>query len=245
MATKNDKIRGSSALRRGRRPSVDPMDLMDDMAVESSSQVLDSSNALIRVDESTLQYGKIQMTSVGMSIPSGIRRDEWLDIGEFLLKADASMKWWIGDWVNHGEDYQWGETYAELAERLGMGIKALYNISLVCRKVHISRRRENLSFSHHQAVSSLEPEEQKYWLKMADDNEWSRKELREAIRNQKPPTLLKGVSKWYSNIKKNRGVLIDMLENSEIGQGDAKKIVSVIDEEIEALQEIKQALVDL
>jgi hypothetical protein len=52
----------------------------------------------------------------------------------------------------------------------------------VARSVHFSRRRENLSFSHHQEVASLTPIEQTEWLDKAEDECLTAPQLRSQIR---------------------------------------------------------------
>lgn len=49
-------------------------------------------------------------------------------------------------------------------------------------KIEKSRRRDNLSFSHHQVVTPLEPDRQDYWLSQAEKGNWTRSELRLRIR---------------------------------------------------------------
>ncbi len=59
-------------------------------------------------------------------------------------------------------------------------------ITWVCREFpngDLSRRRDNLSFSHHLEVAGLEkPAEQDRWLDLAEGNGWTREELRAALR---------------------------------------------------------------
>ena len=45
----------------------------------------------------------------------------------------------------------------------------------VAHKFEISRRRENLSFSHHAEVTALEPAEQDDWLDRAEAEKWARR----------------------------------------------------------------------
>ena len=50
--------------------------------------------------------------------------------------------------------------YDDIAEETGYETKALRNIKYVADNVELSRRKDNLSFSHHVEVASLPPE----WL---------------------------------------------------------------------------------
>ena len=59
--------------------------------------------------------------------------------------------------------------------------RELANYKYVASKVEFSRRRENLSYSHHQEVASLSTGEQIKWLQLAKENQWSKLTLRVKI----------------------------------------------------------------
>ena len=40
--------------------------------------------------------------SVGWIPPEDLSEDEWADVGILLARIDASTRWWVGDWWNHG-----------------------------------------------------------------------------------------------------------------------------------------------
>jgi hypothetical protein len=63
------------------------------------------------------------------------------------------------------------------------------NAAAVCRAFEISRRRETLSFSHHETVAALAPAEQDRLLGEADRQGWSRQELRAAVHSTKRPVV--------------------------------------------------------
>lgn len=240
MATARERMSKTNPLKRDGKKMPTLADMTGAMLKKKD---VDIPSSLVEVDESTLQYGRVQLTAVGLSIPDNLTEDEWYQMGLFLLRTDTSFKWWAGDFINYGENRKWGETYARLATQFEMGIKALYNIALVCRKVEFSRRRENLSFSHHQAVAALEPEQQTYFLDLSVQNGWTMRQLREAVKGKKTPTLSGYVRRFRKSMAKNREMLIDSLEMlDQIGQGDVDTVVSVIDEEIEALLAIKRGL---
>ena len=57
----------------------------------------------------------------------------------------------------------------------------LANYKYVCAKIPFSRRREQVSFSHHKEVASLTPDLQSYWLDLAADEDLSTLALRGRI----------------------------------------------------------------
>ena len=72
---------------------------------------------------------------------------------------------------------------AQAVDVLGMSEHTLVNRRWVCSRVPPARRRPELSFSHHDAVASLGPREQRRWLSEALEQGWSRERLRAALRD--------------------------------------------------------------
>ena len=73
----------------------------------------------------------------------------------------------IGDWLVYGE-HTYGEMYAQALDATGFSYGTLANQVYVAQRFDFSRRRENLSFSHHQEVAALPPEEADELLDRAD-----------------------------------------------------------------------------
>jgi hypothetical protein len=67
----------------------------------------------------------------------------------------------------------------------GLDYQTLRNYASVARRFELSRRRDKLTFQHHAVVRALTDEEQDHWLTLAEENHWSRNELRRAIRARK------------------------------------------------------------
>src|SRR5262249_2701533 len=69
----------------------------------------------------------------------------------------SSLQWWIADWWAFGE-HHCGERTRALAEwNPGLTVETCQNYACVTRKFETSRRREVLTFSHHQEVAGLDP----------------------------------------------------------------------------------------
>jgi hypothetical protein len=56
------------------------------------------------------------------------------------------------------------------------------NMVYVASRFDFSRRRENLSWSHHETLAALEPDEQEGWLDRAEQHRWSVSDLRLMMR---------------------------------------------------------------
>ncbi|XTZ15357.1 LmbU family transcriptional regulator [Micromonospora echinospora] len=101
--------------------------------------------------------------------------------GRRLSALATSTAWCLGDWILFGQA-RYGEKYREAVETVGLDYQTLRNYTWVARAVAMPRRRENLSFQHHAEVASLSDTEQDYWLRRAEENRWSRNELRRQVR---------------------------------------------------------------
>jgi hypothetical protein len=89
--------------------------------------------------------------------------------------------WWVGDWVRYG-NARWGEKYTEAARVTGLDAKTLRNIAYVASRFHLSRRRDNLSWTHHAELAALPPVQQDQWLDRARSLRLSPGDLRLELR---------------------------------------------------------------
>jgi hypothetical protein len=126
----------------------------------------------------------VRASSVALTIDDGVEYVTWAEIGERLALLVNGSAWWIGDWINYGFA-EYGQKYEEALAATGLSYAALTNIAYVCDHVDISRRRENLSFSHHAEVAPLDREAQDTWLLRAETERLSVMALRDAIKGQK------------------------------------------------------------
>jgi len=127
-----------------------------------------------------------RFTPTGLLIDGDPTYDEWQGAGLFLSQALGAVHWWIGDWLNYGEA-RYGEMYAQALDDTRFDYGTLANDKWVAGRIESSRRHENLSFSHHQAVAKLETGEQDEWLAWAEGQQATRAELRKAISNGDDP----------------------------------------------------------
>lgn len=122
----------------------------------------------------------IQFESTRLILPPDLDFPAWETVGLFLHMVESAASWWIGDWINYGED-RYGEKYAQAMSLTGQTYGALANKAYTARHVEPSRRRENLSFSHHQEVASLPPEEQDALLDEAEQHALGRDHVRTRV----------------------------------------------------------------
>jgi hypothetical protein len=128
---------------------------------------------------------------------------QWISAGRRLGAVGRCSRWWIGDWVRYGTS-RWGERYVEAARITGYDPKSLRNLAYVASRFELSRRRDNLSWSHHAELAVLSPYEQDGWLDFVAAHRLSvadlRVELRAALRNPKKERNRAGSVAMYDTV---------------------------------------------
>jgi hypothetical protein len=107
---------------------------------------------------------------------------EWTAVGRRLGAMGRCGQWGLGDWIRYG-NVKFGERYARAARITGYDVQTLMNMVYVASRFEISRRRENLSWSHHETLASLDPDEQDHWLDLAVSEKLSVSDLRVELRS--------------------------------------------------------------
>ena len=114
-----------------------------------------------------------------------IDHGEWEAQGRWLGSISRCSQWWVGDWVRFGAA-KYGEKYAQAAELSGYDEHSLRNMAYVTsRFAELSRRRDNLSFSHHSELAALRAAEQDEWLERAEREKLSVSALRTVLRRER------------------------------------------------------------
>lgn len=109
---------------------------------------------------------------------------EWSRAVQQLGVMDRCSPWWIGDCIRYG-NAKFGEKYSRAAKLTGYDPQTLMNRVYVASRFEISRRRENLSWSHHDQVTALPQDQQEYWLDRAITECLTRADLRLELRSRK------------------------------------------------------------
>lgn len=110
-----------------------------------------------------------------------LERNEWMVVGKRLGGISRCNQWWLGDWVRYGAD-RWGEKYTQAAKITGYDPRSLANMASIATAFEVSRRRDNLTWSHHVAVAALPEAEQEAWLDRAAAEGFSVADLRTELR---------------------------------------------------------------
>jgi len=100
--------------------------------------------------------------------------------------AGRNAAWWIGDWLRYGTA-RYGSKYAAAARTTGYDRQTLMNMVYVATRFEFSRRRENLSWSHHAELAAFDIDQQERWLDRAAAERFSVRDLREMLSSSKQP----------------------------------------------------------
>jgi hypothetical protein len=133
------------------------------------------------IEASPAQGSGILTTTVGLAFPKELTFDAWQQAGLRVARIVNSSAWYLGDWLVYGQQH-YVDRYKRAIDLVGLDYQTLRNYAWVARKVEYPRRRQNLSFQHHAEVAALDPDDQSRWLLLAEQNDWSRNQLRHAVR---------------------------------------------------------------
>ncbi|MFJ1708959.1 LmbU family transcriptional regulator [Kitasatospora sp. NPDC088346] len=122
-----------------------------------------------------------QARKTSLHLPPSLPLAAWMRVGSQLHTIASSSAWWAGDWLIYGAR-SYPDRYRQAVERTSLDYQTLRNYAWVARKFEVSRRRDELSFQHHQEVAALPVDEQDQWLDRAAESGWSKTELRRRVR---------------------------------------------------------------
>jgi hypothetical protein len=148
----------------------------------SSTPELDSSRR--REQQVTKPVHHSELTRVGWTPSTSLGLAEWSAVGRRFGEIGRCSQWWLGDWIHYGNT-KFGERYSRAVKLTGYDVQSLMNMVYVASRFEISRRRENLSWSHHATLAALDPDEQDYWLARALADKLSVADLRVELRGSR------------------------------------------------------------
>jgi hypothetical protein len=137
-----------------------------------------------RTDESAIAVPG-SLNASGLDLRPGLSPSEWTAVGTALSRVERAYRWWVGDWLVYGVDAEYGQMYTAALASTGLDYASLNNCKIVARAIEFTRRRVNLSWSHHLEVVALAPDEQDEWLNRAEAQGWTVKELRAWMKGTK------------------------------------------------------------
>ena len=169
---------------------------------------------------SIIDPGQFQFYSVsehGIQFKPGTPQDTWLGVVHQLTtmfesshRLHVRVMFLLGDALTFGEA-AYGEEFAQAIDLtrkvLQLSEKSIKNASWICSSIAPSLRRETLTFSHHEVVAPLEPDEQSEFLDQAESENLTVSALRKVIKERHPTTIRGEERAVHADLKSEEGLL--------------------------------------
>ena len=127
------------------------------------------------------------LTAIGLKLTDpDLPYERFEELCFMLGSIHGAVRFAIGDAIRYGETL-YGERAYQALELLNLSEDGRKEYVRVSERVAPSRRRKDLSWSHHRAVAALPPPDQKTWLKRAASEGLSHHQLRDELRNGAEP----------------------------------------------------------
>ena len=206
----------------------------------------------------------INVSELGVAFSENVTIEEWEMFGEQIGRLVNSSQFIIGDWINFGRN-RW-ENREELEKRIAIAEEktGLDPVSLKCyasiaRRIPMENRSVNCSFDMHRSVAKLNSDDQKKWLKVADERNMTTRVLKASIKAGKPITkkeqkssqpesvhtyddcvvFVHNIFRWYTR-KKNARYFDKLSVEQLVFQRDKLKSVAEIYNEFNSMIREKQ-----
>jgi hypothetical protein len=125
-------------------------------------------------------------------------------------------RWELGDWLIGGKEHLGKNLYDEAASATGLSKGTLYNIASVAREFPISRRREDLDFSHYAVVASvLGDDNQDRLLEYGSKNDLSVRDMQRRINYEEYLAIKARTLSKKEQYAKTCGITLEELERRE------------------------------
>lgn len=106
-----------------------------------------------------MKLGDFDLTETGLKVRGLPPITAWESPLLFAIWAQKHSPWWIGDLVVFAEARFGDDFYSLLEFSSGVSTGMIDRYAAVARKVPPSRRRKELSWTHHREVANLPPKE--------------------------------------------------------------------------------------
>lgn len=122
----------------------------------------------------------------GLVIKGNPTYEEWAAYLSKLTNIGNATNFALGDMLIYAETRNdWAEIWAQAIDETQKSVDSLQTCRNVATKFTLDRRWATLSFGHHREVAPLPEIDQDKWLKIADDECLSVKQLRERMKGAK------------------------------------------------------------
>lgn len=123
----------------------------------------------------------------GLVLDADVSFDQWMRLGDNLLRMARADKWWIGDWALFGEAKFEDQASQALDPTSSLDPKTVSNARWVSGQIPKKDRVAELSWTHHRIAAELPtPALIRKALRVAVKEVMSTRDLQRWVNNQKP-----------------------------------------------------------
>lgn len=149
-------------------------------------------NEIQLTGENDIVYSSFKLHKNGLSAIGTPTFQEWEEVGRFIKKAEGSVHFWIGDWLNYGEQ-KWGEMYSQAMDATEYEYGTLRDDKWLSKSIQLSERSDNLGVGQARLIAPLPEEEKKYWSEEIKKEPIPVRELKKKIKERKKDLLPKPI----------------------------------------------------
>jgi hypothetical protein len=121
-----------------------------------------------------------QWSRTALNLPDQMTFDDWMKVGEQLHACDASVLWWIGDWLLYGEN-TYAERFAKAIQLTGYTQDRLKEARRVAAAFPREERSEEAAWELHRVAANLPREVRVEAVREAAAKHWSIREFKAEV----------------------------------------------------------------
>jgi hypothetical protein len=109
-----------------------------------------------------------------------------MQAGQTLDQMMRGLPWWVGEWLKKGSEFGVEDRYQQAIAIFDRAYSTIMQWEYVARNVPPENRIDDpgrITFTHHVIVARLHPVDQRRYLRMAQEQELTARELRYAVRD--------------------------------------------------------------
>lgn len=176
----------------------------------------------------------VQFTDLGLTFEGEITFEQWTEVGTKIGRVARTSLFWVGDWLNYGQD-RWNggnrfekmaedqrQRYEEAMKETGLELATLQGAAHVARRIPLDKRSAQLSFEHHRIIARVKDEDKREdWIEKTEKSGLSTRRLRKSLNADRivreremqpgPATVRKthlywieGIVQWWAEVRDDR-----------------------------------------
>lgn len=136
----------------------------------------------------------VRLNDLGLSFEADLSFEQWSEIGSKVGQVARTSLFWVGDWINYGQDrWNGGNRFESMPEEqrakyeaamklTGLEMDTLQIAAHVARRIPLADRKQELSFSHHRLIARVKDDDKRReWLQKTQRSHLSTRRLRASL----------------------------------------------------------------